>query len=684
MNKIVLLFSFLFAQLSANSQGLENHLPAYAQYIITLNAQSYNGKADLNEISKMDFFKALNKEGKTPEKLSTLIAQIMVKPGDCGVELLPRAYLFRLDHDSVAGWVYLFSLKDQNAFSKFLKQSFREAGKPELTISQTKGYNRTESGLLSAAWTNDFAMLLVRDAYNPYAYSVSEYDSPSASTYADNQAKADSIAQAIADTLAVAEQEAQARELEASIAAEKKAEANSKKHVKKKTLSAADIQKEEQRAAMADSLAAVNAVEKAEKENAEWELKNKEREQKADQKTAERSARKLNELMNLPPAKSLLKVRTFTESQKESCDIALFMNYSGDAFPAFGPLSKKMYGNLSHVTDTSNSLAALTKDNYSVAYCTFEKGKINIRHKVFVNPEMDNLIDGLYNKKGNKNFVRYVKGTNLMGYASMSVDIKKTFKATRQILTKTYESTMDENAKFFTGSMDILSLFVNEDVADNLLKGDFMLAVTDLRPYQTTYTTSKFDDNFNRTESKEEKTEVLPEFVAMASVGKPEEMKKILKSVEKMGGIKEEGAGVYLIHFPGHTNYRVYVAMENNILFFTNNDELVHGKLKTGYAKKEQMTADQKSLLCNSAVAYYWNGTKTFEMIDKEPTFNKEAKMVKALHIFKDNLKDARMSGVEKQNNAYVTNMSMDLTDSSIYSLMSTFKMLNNFYLIEK
>jgi hypothetical protein len=686
MNKIHLLVFFLFGSVYAYSQGLENHLPTYAQYVITLNAQSYSGKADMNEVSKMDFFKAMNKEGKTHESIAQMISHILGQPASCGVQLLPRAYVFRIDHDSVSGWAYLFSLKDQKEFSKFLKESLHEEGKPEPEVFQNNGYSNAASGLMTAAWTSDFALLLVRDAYNRYSYADTYYD---AEATARANAAADSIQATIAaremylaDSIAAAEAEA----------AQKQKGKNKKSPAKNGKLSAEEKRQEALEAAKADSLAAVAIALLAEKENANYnasggdnyEAANRERELQADKKMNARCERKLKEMMNLPPNKSMLRIRSFTESQKEPFDIAVFMNFSGNSFPNLDPFSRKMNSRMTHSADSASALSALAKDNYSVAYCNFEKGKINVQHTVFVNPEMDNLIGGLYKKKGDKNFVKYIKGTNLMGYGSMSVNVEKTLKATREILIKTYEETMGENAKFITGMMDITGVFTNDDVVNNLFKGDFALAVTDLRPYKTTFTSYKYDDNFARTETKEEKTEVLPEFVAMASVGKPDEMKKILKAVEKMGGIKEEGAGVYLIKFPGHADYRIYLALENNILFCTNNDELIHGKLKTGYSKSEQMTSDQKNLLCNSAVAYYWNGTKTFELAAKQPDWNKSEKFNRVLGVFKDNVKEARLTGVIKKNNTYVTNMSLDLTDTSVNSLFSLFKMMNSFSLIDK
>jgi hypothetical protein len=360
------------------------------------------------------------------------------------------------------------------------------------------------------------------------------------------------------------------------------------------------------------------------------------------------------------------------------------MNFSGNVLPHFDPFSRNLGFKSAYTADTSKSFYSLAKDNYSVAFCTFEKGKINVQHTMYVNPEVDNLIDGLYKKKGNKNFVKYIKGANLLGYASMSVNVEKTLKATRLILTKTYEATMGENAKYISGLMDIYSVFTNEDVVNNLFQGDFALAITDLKPYKTTFTSYKYDDNFTRTESKEEKTEVLPEFVAMASVGKPDELKKIIKAVENMGGIKQEGTGVYLINFPGKADYRIYIALENNIFFVTNNEELVHGKLKTGYSKSEQMTADEKKLLCNSGISYYWNGTKTFELAARQPDWNKEVKVGKVLGLFKDNIKDAKVSGVTKKGNAYITTMSMEMADSSVNSLFSVFKLMNGFSLLDK
>jgi hypothetical protein len=206
-----------------------------------------------------------------------------------------------------------------------------------------------------------------------------------------------------------------------------------------------------------------------------------------------------------------------------------------------------------------------------------------------------------------------------------------------------------------------------------------------LKPFKTTFIQYNYDDNFNRTETRQEKTDILPEFVALADVGKEEEMQKILKAIEKMGGLKAEGQkDVYLIQIPGKFSFTVYLALSNHMLICTNNEDLVHNKLKSGYSKKEQMTTSQRKLITSYPLVYYWNAAKTLDLVSKQPEFNPSAKLMKPLLQIKDVLTDAQLTGVMHEGNTYTTTAQMHFSDTSISSLFSMVKVLNQFYLSGK
>jgi hypothetical protein len=703
MQRIIRSFLLLLSTTGlVTAQGLQNHIPSYAQYVITLNAASYSPKVDMHTISKMEFFNPIKTDDSTSVSVTRLVTTLLSKPADCGANLNPQAYLFRIDHDSVAGWCYLFGLKDPLQFSTFLQNSLVEKGRAKAEITRNAGINKLQSGKVTAAWTKDYVLLLVRDEVSRYAYTEDYYAASAAS--ASEAAKADSIAASIAvqiqreaDSLAQVEATKQAESLKKKSGALKKKLPQKKKtkqelvNEEAETMAQAMSEAEHQSmaadsAAIADSTAATNGTSQSYSSgNSDWEKKEKERQDLINALVNERCFRRVTDIINLDPAQSVSKVRSFAESQKEKFDFAFWMNYSGEVFQGLNPFGgRRSRGMQATSPDTANALTNLLKDNYSVAYCNFEAGKLNLVNKAYVNPEMDKLVSAIYKKKGNKNVCKYIKGENLMGYASMSINVEQLLKATRSILIKTYEETMGKDAKYITGMMDIAAIFTNDDVTNNLFKGDFTLAITDLRPFKTSFLSYSYDDNFNRSETKQEKTEVLPEFVAMATVGKPEEMRKILKAVEKMGGLRAEAPGVYLVEIPGKSGYKIYIALSNNILFCTNNEELVHGKLHDGYPKNQQMSKEQRDLIGSWPIAYYWNGSKTFDLINKQPELKSSDKLSKGLNLFKDNLKDAQITGVKHEGNAYITNMTMNFSDASVNSLFSLCKVMNSFYLLEK
>jgi hypothetical protein len=682
MRKHVLLLSFCFLNIVCSfAQELQTHIPLDAKIVITLNTQSYTSKVDATKLNSMDFFRSMQKGDTASDDIGKLVAKALTKPEDVGAALLPVAYAFRVERDSVEGWCYLFGLKDEPKFSEFISRSLQKKAGTRIIPVQSAGYSRISVGRLNAAWTKGFAFLLVTDKPNPYAYS-------GYSPNPQEQAVQDSIAAVVAmaaaaqaDSLAIADS-IQAAQLAI------KAKAN-KSRLKKETVQEKK-QREEREMRLqveADSLAAADAAAKEEELSAQRALAAEKAEQEqmaiAQEHRTEKGDEFLQLLMNMKPENSLSAIRNFTETQKEKFDVAVWMNYSDPSFFGHNFLGiRPSYNRAGY--DAANKFPSIARNNYSVAYCVFENGKINLTHTVYMNPEMDKLVSGMYKKSGCKKFNKYIRGENLLGYASCSMDVEKTLKGMRSLLMQIYETSMGNEVKYVTGMMDIASVFTNDDVVNNLFKGDFVLAVTDLRPYKVSYSKYNYDADFKQTETKEEKDEVLPEFTAMATVGKPEELTKILMALVKMGGLKQEAKDRYLIEYPGSGRIQLHLALENSILFLSNNDDLIKSKLKTGYPSKEQMSAAQKSLLATWPLTAYWNGTKTLELISKQPDFMTGSRMLKQLNLFKDNIHDVTLSGTTHQGNAYTTHMSMNFKDASLNSLTQLFSIANSLYMIGK
>jgi hypothetical protein len=680
MKKICFALFFLISGLKFQAQALLNRIPDTCPFVLTLHTQNYQGKVDLNEISKMDFFHSMQDTGSGSELTNNYLTRLLCQPGKNGAQTAPETYLFRIDQDSVQGWCYLFSLNDANLFASTLNTAFTRPGHPAPVSSTRSGFTSFRSGNVFAGWTSSFALLLVRDAHDPFAYSFFYDEQPAHSAaYMDSVQAVEMLRiQVMTDSIRAAEkvEEEKAKSKSGKTKTQPKKRAGKEKEMKE-----AELDREQ---TLNDSIAEVVATAMnpgAQNPDNDYEKQELKRKEIATHKWNERCNRMLTKLMELSPTRSMARISSFSESQKEPCDMAMWMNWTQNA--AFNPFgSRNFHG--SKGNDSLNSMNTLLKDNYSTAFCTFEKGEVKLINKAYMNPEMEKLLSGMYRKKGPSDMCKYVKGTNLMGYASMSLDMEKILKASGSIMRKSYESYMGADAKYVNGMLDIASVFTNEDVLYNLLKGELVMAVTDLRPFKMSYLSYTYDDNFNRTETRQEKTEVLPEFVVMANTGKPAELQKILDAAEKMGGLRKEGNGVYLIELPKQNTFKIYVALSNNILFVTNNEDLVHSKLKSGYSKNEQMTPAEKKMMSANPVAYYWNGAKTLDLVSKEPEFKSGEKAIKNLNLLKDNIGTAQLTGVQKEGPAYVTRASVTFKDNSVSSLFNIFKLINSFYLADK
>jgi hypothetical protein len=684
MKKTALL-AFILSFNSVFAQSLTDHIPANAQYVITLNTKNYAGKVEMKDICNLEFLRSLQTDGSQPGQ-HKMMASLFTKPEEYGVNLFPASYVFKLAQDSVNGWCYLFNLKDEKLFTQQVLKVLHTDGKADPILSTGGGFTSTKGGQLVVIWTKDFAMVLVKDAYSPYFYSSSSglSDVNYASQTANDSSVVREIAreQEAADSVYQAElQEAKkAQKASGKLKGKRTGSGKGKQVVKKTTKTPEPVIVEEALRRQADSIAFVLTQQMANSNSGSGADTRSAEDMETQQSNC--CIRKLNKLLNQNQTESVGGLRTFSQSQQGLFDIAVWMNYSDELIPGMNRYSGMQS---KHSVDSLGTLPSLQKDNYSVAYFNFDKGILNFRHCVFLNPRMNYLAEEIYRKKGSKSFNKYIKGENLMGFATMSIHNEKTLQATRKILAETYAQTLGAEAKYVNGLLDITAVFMNEDVLYHLFKGNFAIALTDLKPFKTTFIQYNYDDNFNRTETRQEKTDILPEFVALADVGKEEEMQKILKAIEKMGGLKAEGQkDVYLIQIPGKFSFTVYLALSNHMLICTNNEDLVHNKLKSGYSKKEQMTTSQRKLITSYPLVYYWNAAKTLDLVSKQPEFNPSAKLMKPLLQIKDVLTDAQLTGVMHEGNTYTTTAQMHFSDTSISSLFSMVKVLNQFYLSGK
>jgi hypothetical protein len=131
----------------------------------------------------------------------------------------------------------------------------------------------------------------------------------------------------------------------------------------------------------------------------------------------------------------------------------------------------------------------------------------------------------IYHKKLNKKFLKYIKSDSLIGFMSYAFDTEAYLNELSQIFGQSYGAYSEEMAL----GGDLLSLLLDEKAIARVVKGDALILLTDLTPKETTYTTYVYDENYERKDTVQTKTETLPNFLCMISSDDTQLIEKFLK-----------------------------------------------------------------------------------------------------------------------------------------------------------
>ena len=394
-------------------------------------------------------------------------------------------------------------------------------------------------------------------------------------------------------------------------------------------------------------------------------------------------------LVNLSYEESIESVANFRKVDGEESDVVYWYNY-GEMMQQYYERNMRYRYNYYEYSglgkDTAN-IRNMWKGSYIVSLVHFNGNVATMEQRSYFSPTMQEHTLGLYKGRVDKKMFRYVRGENLMGFVAMSMDMEKFMKfygsVYRESVTNSFAG-MYEN--YYMMMWDILRVFLDEKTLYNMFDGQFLFAVTDLKPYTASYLTYDYDENFNKTEIRKEKTEVRPEFVMIAGIGKQDKAKEIITILERIGAVKKQNSKYYIINTPGEYDIKMFLAMENGMLIITNNEDLMLNHLKKGYGSGKAMNKKTKKLGRKSALVGWWDGKKSFELVKKnyqEPLTDEDKK---ALDLLQQDINSGTVIGKKAKNGVQRVDVKIELNDpqpgSKQSSFVRFFKLLNSLYLI--
>ncbi len=557
--KKIILFLALVCLMGAvtHAQDLLNRVPSTATMVMKYSGENFGKSLPIKKLGKYDFirddiFKMLHIDKQTSLQ-------------DIGINFEQDIYQYVSMEDTCMSFVTLLPLKNEAQFLKFMqtnygakKKTSKKNGFSFLSISDDSyiGWNRTNAVIVNTAYQN-------RANYWDNYYKTPGSDSTSV-ILVDS---AISVVEApVADT-AIVQSDSASMEIElVPLDEEKEA-------------------KEEMERKIEDSL-----------NNLRWELWQQQQDMIA-RKKQEAAAEKIMAAGFTQTVHSIKNDPGYTKIVDPAAHASMWINTESILNQYGNFFAKGAYG----ILNSYRSLRTDTTDDFkSAVNFYFEKDRLRMENRSYsASAEMSALAAAVMNSKQSNSLANYVNPDNI-GYFSMSINSEAMANYYYVYLRKYLSNTlrMNEFADLVDVYIDLLEIIIDEKAIADLLPGNYIFVMHDMKPQIVNYTDYEYDDEFNRKEVKKTKKELSPSFTFALETRKEGFMKKLadlpLKYAEKEGFNYKEKEGYYELAFkegdvPFSSLY--FMVKDGKVVVTTSKEVIDMTKSNTGFAADEKTWA---------------------------------------------------------------------------------------------
>ncbi len=375
------------------------------------------------------------------------------------------------------------------------------------------------------------------------------------------------------------------------------------------------------------------------------------------------------------PMSSILKKKSYAGPAMQAFDMNTWLDYE-----LIMKLSNDFSG-LNGANDPTggmmNAMQDMYKDTYVYMDMDFEKGSVDLGTKYFMSNEMTDLWKGVADVKMNKNFSKYIPAEGLLGYWGMAYNIENMVAAMKEMGAKMLGKDMPNVEEMVTESLHKMGVNMDDKSLFKMMKGDAVFALTGVNEVEREVVTFEYDEDFNKTEVKKMVSSPLPEFVVMMSYNNKNDLMKLISKGEEMGMLEKKGDH-YLLKAPG-TPVEVKLAMHNDIMFLTNNDDLLMNKLKKGYPKKQRIGKQHRKMLKKNAQVMYWNISESIKIANAMDE-NLDRQSGGLMNVGRQNFESLVITSPKKIKDHIDSTMRLNLSNKKEYSIDQLFRIMNDFY----
>lgn len=265
-----------------------------------------------------------------------------------------------------------------------------------------------------------------------------------------------------------------------------------------------------------------------------------------------------------------------------------------------------------------------TADGYKTSVnIYFEKNKMRMEQKTYsADAQLANMGKDIMNSKQNASLVKYVNPDNI-GYFSMSINTEAMANYYYTVMKKYMANTfyMNEYADIVNVYIDLVEILIDEKGIADLMPGNILFVMHDMKPRMVNYTDYEYDKDFNSKEVKKTKKELSPNFTFVMETRKEGFMQKIanlpLKYAEKEHFNYKERGGYYELTFDSgkYPISSLYFIIKDGKAIVTTSKEVVDMTLNnTGFTPD----TESKNSILNNNYSLKLNSKRLMERLGTE------------------------------------------------------------------
>ena len=628
---IVSLTLCCFTGIVTHAQDFLNQVPATATMVIKYSGENFSKAVPLEKLDrygfiKDEFFKALHIDTLTSLK-------------NIGINFSEDFYQYLTGEDTCMSFVTLLNLKNEAQFLRLIKANYGSSGK----IIKKRGYSFLPVSATSyVGWNKTKAIIVNTNYQNRGNYYDNSYNTSSDSvvTYIDSAVEITEIL------------------VEPPVAEVDSTEITSEDMMEEVN----EEDNEEWR--ITDSL-----------NNLKWELWQQQQDMiaKKQQQAAAENIMANSFSGNPSSIKNDLNYKKIIDP---AAHVSVWLNTESLLTQYWNYFYKFTYNPMSvsplYGTDTSNGFK-------SSVNMYFEKDRLRMEQKTFsADEKMNNLMLNVMNSRQNTALINYVNPDNI-GYFSMSINTEAMANYYYSLMKKYLADMpyMRESADLIDVYIDLLEIIIDEKAIAELMPGNYLFVMHDLKPQMVDYTDYEYDEEYNRTEVKKTRKELSPDFTFIIETKKEAFMQKVtrlpLKYAELGGYNYKEKEGYYELAFdtgkyPISSLY--FMVKEGKVIVTTSKDVINMTIANTAFATD----AATKNAILNNNYALNLNTKKLIEKLQTQ--FGTDVNK-KVTDYLLQNLGDVKMESRIKDGMIQGTTI-MNITGTHNNSLEFFFNMMES------